>query len=331
MSGLGDRLKKEREMRGVSLDEIAKATRINKKFLAALEENDFDVLPAPVFVTGFLRSYASHLGVDADSLVAEYEKIKKPPKHFQPLTPEGGNQPLISKDEINRNFPLVAAVVGILVVAGLLAVFIMRSSPPKATVAVQKPEEEDLLTQPAEPPPATSAVTVEPPAEEAPRTAEPSATKPAEPVVTKSIGKPVEDHVAAKAEPAKPVEKPFEEHQAVKPEPVKPAEKTAEKAIAEKPKAEPGQESTQSTTYLYSLALTATEQDVWVYVLIDDTDVRDMYVRAGQTVFLRGNQKFILTTGNSFYLKLKVNGTAVEIPSASTNKVIRNWPVPLPG
>ncbi|TBR21977.1 MAG: helix-turn-helix domain-containing protein, partial [Candidatus Nitrosotenuis sp.] len=70
MSGLGERLKKEREMRGVSLDEIAKATRIHKKFLAALEEDDFDALPAPVFVTGFLRSYASHLGVDADSLVS---------------------------------------------------------------------------------------------------------------------------------------------------------------------------------------------------------------------------------------------------------------------
>ncbi len=310
MSGLGERLKKEREMRGVSLEEIAKATRIHSKFLAALEENDFDALPAPVFVTGFLRSYASHLGVDADSLVAEYEKIKKPAKDYQPLAPKESGMPLISKDEINRNFPLVAAVGGILIVAGLLAVFIMRSSPPRATVAVQKQEEEDLLTQPAEPPsPPAPMAAMEPPSEEAPKAPETAAVKPAEPP-------------AAKPESTKPNGKPAEVPAAAKPEPAKPAEK---------PKTESTQDSAQKGTYKYSLALTATEQDVWVYVLIDDTDVRDMYVRSGQTVFLRGNQNFIITTGNSFYLKLKVNGAAVEIPSASTNKVIRNWPVPLPG
>lgn len=302
MGGLGERLRQEREMRGVSLDEIAKATRISQKFLQALEENDFDALPAPVFVTGFLRSYASHLGMDADSLVAEYEAVKKPLKPFQPMVSEEHKLPLISKDEINRNFPLIAAGVGILLVVALLAVFITRSTAPRETAAVQKPEE-DLLAPPVEPPPPQLPPATEQPLAEGPAKAqEAAAVKIPEPA------------------PVKPIEKPVEK-QAEKPEPAKPAER---------PKAEPDQEPAQRQTYKYSMGLTAVEQDVWVYVLIDDADVRDMYVRAGQTVFLRGNHSFVLTTGNSFYLKVKVNGAPVEIPSASTNKVVRNWAVPLP-
>lgn len=294
-------------MRGVSLDEIAKATRINKKFLSALEENDFDELPAPVFVTGFLRSYATHLGLDADSLVADYEAVKKPSKNFQPLMPEENKLPLISKEEMNRNFPLVGAVAGILLVIALLAVFVMRSGSPQAPVAVQKPEEEDLLAQPVEPPPPPPLMVEEQPvAGEPPAAHDPAALKTSEAV------------------PVKPIEKPAE-----KPTAAKPAEKPVEKPI-DKPKAESTDEPTQKGTYKYNMALTATEQDVWVYVLIDNADVRDMYVRAGQTVFLRGNQSFVVTTGNSYYLKVKVNGAAADIPSASSNKVIRNWPVPLP-
>lgn len=316
MSGLGERLKNEREMRGVSLDEIARATRIHQKFLQALEENDFDALPAPVFVTGFLRSYASHLGMDADSLVAEYDAVKVTPKERQPLISEEHRAPIISQDDINRNFPLIAAVGGILLVVALLAVFVTRSSAPRETAPVQKPEEEDLLARTAEAPPPEPAMAPEqPPAEEPVKTHEPVAAKVIEPVPAPAPSKPIEK---PKQEPAKPAE----------PQPSEPA--IAAKP-ADKPKVEAAQEVSQKGTYKYNLALSAVEQDVWVYVLIDDTDVRDMYVRAGQTVLLRGSQSFVLTTGNAHYLKLKVNGTAAEIPGSATNKIIRNWFVPLPG
>lgn len=330
MNGLGERLKQEREMRGVSLDEIAKATRINKVFLLALEENNFDELPAPVFVTGFLRSYATHLGLDADSLVADYEAVKKPAKHFQPLASEESKLPLISKEEMNRNFPLVGAVVGILLVVALLAVFVMRSSPPQAPVAPPQAAEEDLLAQPVEPPPPPPLMVEEQPVVEVPPSAhEAAAVKTPAPAIP--VEKPAEKPAAAK--PAeKPMEKPAEK--TATPKPVeKPVEKPAEKPIdkpVEKPKAESTEDSAKKGAYKYNLALTATDQDVWVYVLIDDADVRDMYVRSGQTVFLRGNRSFVLTTGNSYYLKVKVNGVASDIPLASSNKVVRNWPVPLP-
>jgi transcriptional regulator with XRE-family HTH domain len=68
----GEHLRREREMRGVSLDEIAAATRISTRFLEAIETEQWDQLPGGVFNRGFIRSIARFLGLDEDSLVAEY-------------------------------------------------------------------------------------------------------------------------------------------------------------------------------------------------------------------------------------------------------------------
>lgn len=68
----GEHLKREREMRGVSLEEIAAATRISTRFLEAIENERWDQLPGGVFNRGFIRSIARFLGLDEDSLVAEY-------------------------------------------------------------------------------------------------------------------------------------------------------------------------------------------------------------------------------------------------------------------
>jgi cytoskeletal protein RodZ len=69
----GEHLKREREMRGVSLEEIAAATRINTRFLEAIEGERWDQLPGGVFNRGFIRSIARFLGMDEDGLVAEYD------------------------------------------------------------------------------------------------------------------------------------------------------------------------------------------------------------------------------------------------------------------
>ena len=68
----GERLKRERELREVSPNEVVVATRISLRFLEALENEDWDKLPGGVFNRGFIRSVARYLGLDEDSLVAEY-------------------------------------------------------------------------------------------------------------------------------------------------------------------------------------------------------------------------------------------------------------------
>lgn len=71
-SGFGEHLKREREMRQVSLDEICVATRIGNRFLEALEQEDWDRLPGGVFNRGFVRAVSRYLGLDEEAMVAEY-------------------------------------------------------------------------------------------------------------------------------------------------------------------------------------------------------------------------------------------------------------------
>lgn len=68
----GESLKREREMRGVTLDEISAATRIATRFLKAIETEQWDQLPGGVFNRGFVRAVARYLGLDEENIVAEY-------------------------------------------------------------------------------------------------------------------------------------------------------------------------------------------------------------------------------------------------------------------
>ncbi len=68
----GDELRREREIRGISLREIAEATKVSQRLLEAIENDDYRYLPAPVFTRGFVREYARYLGLDCDEMVSRY-------------------------------------------------------------------------------------------------------------------------------------------------------------------------------------------------------------------------------------------------------------------
>jgi len=72
MASFGETLKRERELREISLREISDATKINIRYLEALETNRFDILPGGLFNKGFIRAYATFIGVDSETMVTCY-------------------------------------------------------------------------------------------------------------------------------------------------------------------------------------------------------------------------------------------------------------------
>lgn len=72
MPSFGERLRRERELRGIKLPEIAEATKISVRFLEALETDRFDLLPGGIFRRSFVKAYADHVGLDADRTVSEF-------------------------------------------------------------------------------------------------------------------------------------------------------------------------------------------------------------------------------------------------------------------
>lgn len=79
MDGVGATLREERQRQGVELGEIERATKIRGRFLAAIEAEDWDVLPGDAYARGFVRAYADHLGLDGARLAAEAPPVPTPP------------------------------------------------------------------------------------------------------------------------------------------------------------------------------------------------------------------------------------------------------------
>ena len=128
LASFGEELRREREIRGISLKEIADATKISKRFLDALERNDHRTLPAPVFTRGFVREYARYVGLNAEEMVNRYnfaaandDRIEKPPavakyaqappKDISPRpAPKRGIPPAITRVDKGIVYAIVIAV-----------------------------------------------------------------------------------------------------------------------------------------------------------------------------------------------------------------------------
>lgn len=76
MKEIGDWLQRERIRREVSLESIRDETKISVRYLQALEEGRFDMLPDDPYVKGFIRSYARAIGCDPDPILEKYKELK---------------------------------------------------------------------------------------------------------------------------------------------------------------------------------------------------------------------------------------------------------------
>lgn len=112
----GTMLRKAREVRGESLEEVAHALKLSMRQLVAIESGHYEILPGPAFVRGFVRNYARHLGLDPEAVLAAVGAEASAAVDLTPVSNAEGDMPA------NRGFKF--NVVPAAVVAGLLLVLI---------------------------------------------------------------------------------------------------------------------------------------------------------------------------------------------------------------
>jgi cytoskeleton protein RodZ len=114
--GLGEFLRRERELRHISLDNVAERTKISRRYLEAIEEERYDRLPGETFARGFIRSYAQSIGLDPEDALLIYNHSRMvhdvAPLRTERLAP--------ARRAWNEHFLLWLLVVGVVIVGGVL-------------------------------------------------------------------------------------------------------------------------------------------------------------------------------------------------------------------
>jgi cytoskeleton protein RodZ len=116
---IGNSLRDARVRQGLEFAELEHSTKIRGKYLRALEDEEFELLPAQTYVKGFLRTYAEYLGLDGQLYVDEYNSRYVAGEDENPLRPRG--QPPVHDRRLASRLVL-AVVVGIAVVVALVIV-----------------------------------------------------------------------------------------------------------------------------------------------------------------------------------------------------------------
>ncbi len=172
---LGKYLKSQRESKKISLNEVAKNTRVREPILRALEEDQHHLLPPATYVKGFLLAYAKYLGLDLNDILLRYERALKgesiAPPSMPPPEPEQENLPpqtLRPKQKTRWNMKQIGVVAGV-IVASLVVFHLFSPYPGKAPIetSLEKGAEEKSSIPPSPPIAAPApAPEVEPPVQE---------------------------------------------------------------------------------------------------------------------------------------------------------------------
>ncbi|MGB8128642.1 MAG: RodZ domain-containing protein [Candidatus Angelobacter sp.] len=275
MGAFGDRLRREREMRGITLDEITESTKISRRHLEALESEHFDQLPGGVFNKGFVRAYARFLGIDEDQAVADYSAANNE-------QPEPENKfPLEIHEEPNRElnprrskFPLVfalAALVGVLVGYGF-----WTKSKPHNSPAVE--------TQPTGP-----ASVVSQPKTETP-TPQP-----------KTYSNSESAKISTESAPSKPATKPVpQEAEAVQASSAHTLIATADVSADPPPSA-----AVKQNAFFVQVKA---KEDSWVSIVADGKSVMQRVLAADKQKKIKAGKTLILRTGNAGGIEVSFNG-----------------------
>lgn len=288
---IGGLLKDKRLSKGITLDRISADLKIRVSFLKALEEENFDIFPADVYIMGYIRTYAMYLGIEPEPLIEEFKALREKQKVSHEIIPgtsetdktENGEVRSVvqnQKSDFKSQRPITPSglsfkpnflILGVIILIGGIAIFSIFK-----TTRQQKE-----LTLPAPPVPVQSSQTSPPSSEPVPPQAQ-AVTQPPAPVTKKEPLPSVSPHVA-----------------------------TDNKSITRPSEG-------------YNLKIVATELS-WLVVESEEGSY-DITIKPGEIVQYTSKKGFKIKTGNAGGIKLFLNGKDMGSPGKSGEVKIINLP-----
>jgi cytoskeleton protein RodZ len=283
----GERLRRERELRGVKLEEIAESTKIGKRNLLALEEEHFDRLPGGIFNKGFVRAYAKYLGLDEEQAVNDFMAASASYDQPDAVPPLAGLvRPAVMPSEATlrrkERVWIIAALLA-LAIAGILYLKFRGSATPGVAAPVRSAARPASATgQPA---------------------AHGAATEPASPMTaSNAAGTPQSSPVSSGSPPSSAASAGAPSGRSdASAAPVAASIPTSQASAA------PSSASSGSATAGISLVIHAVKQS-WISVTADGQPVLDATLAPGEARLARADQQLVLKTGNAAGIEVSFNG-----------------------
>ncbi|MBE3553121.1 MAG: helix-turn-helix domain-containing protein [Kyrpidia tusciae] len=153
MEDVGQLLRKTREGRGLTLEEVAEATKIRSVYLEAIERGDLSALPPGVYARGFVRAYAEFLGLDGNEVLTQSGLSAPAAPLSREVTGDGDVTTLSQPGRIRRAIPQIAASAALLAVL-LGGYWFLANRHPGSAPPASQPNGTTASQVPAAPPPA---------------------------------------------------------------------------------------------------------------------------------------------------------------------------------
>jgi cytoskeleton protein RodZ len=313
MGPFGERMQREREMRGITLDEIAEGTKITVRCLRAIEREEFSKLPGGIFNKGFVRAYARYIGIDEEQAVTDFLAASG---HLEP--------PLPTADEIRAHAPSPAlpsgkALAGVAVLVVLVfglsqlypeakRVIVQAWADVRQPPAVSATEPSTVSAKnPATPPPAAVNQDEVAPAS-LPVTDGPGA-EPAQTPASETQTSPAETQTSPSETPTAPSE--TQTPPSETPSTSSPATPDTAGTSADPPKAAPRRE--------FMVQIRA-KKDSWISIAADGKVQSEGMMAAPAERVVRARNRVVLKMGNAAGLQLSHNGRVLP-PMSGDNQV----------
>ena len=305
----GSYLKAERELRGVTLEELHTKTRIPMHYLQALEKNLFDELPEEVFIRGYIRSFAKIIGANEDEVLSAYIDITKTAPSI-----DTNNQNISNQNESTFDpkfifiltFTILFLLGAVWSINILIRKFNMDSTKPTPTVLQQKQnktkEEFEKSSTARNLETNDTSTTLK-------KTELPSKPSVIDPEVTSKnrFNSLSTNPIAAFGNPSAMVK---------------------DEDTEEKLKLHADETPTVSTENDIPLKLTIkVKDDVWFNIEVDDSPVEDFLLARGSEKIFYGKKQFLLNVGNQNSVDLTLNGTVVNLPSGNKENIVKNFTI----
>ena len=299
MDSFGEYLKRERELRGITLDEISKSSNISKTYLKYLESDDFENLPADVFVRGFIRCYAQNTGMDGNVAILAYNSFianKRDSQVFSDISTEKS-----TKFDIKISY------------FWAIAIFIMLSSFLLVLINFSKDREEkqpfvsdEKFSQ------GVDEIDVEESKNNIGITLGSNTTEEESVIESEDMEiQPQREGILEKI----PSPSPLTEIEGTS-EIIEGTLETSERTL-----------ETSEVTDILTLTMEATE-DAWIGLEIDGAEKKEALLRKGETSRWKAKEKFVVILGNVAGTHLKLNEKDIVMPETSSN-VIKDFSITL--